>query len=278
MSEAAVTADVNRELESLLPFASSTREVELTHRKACRTHAKQLDNALTEVETLLASVPNHLAWLFYSVMPSDGSLGGHLSFWDIKRANQKRDYFFAAELNRLRSVCARVLDPSFDSHPNFDVLKHFCAKSAHNLMQAMSDKKITGTKHDASGSPACLTRSRNQLPKPAAVNGLPCSVIIIGASRTKPGTVNAAIVGYYQSLAFRSLAPGTQTMRRAILERFRAEHGDKRLGTLPQKFVTHMLSRMGPAAARPAAPLSRWHGAPRRSQFHPRSKREYRRS
>ncbi len=73
---------------------------------------------------------------------------------------------------------------------------------------------------------------------------------IIGASRTKPGTVNAAIVGYYQSVAFRSLAPGTQTMRRAILERFRAEHGDKRLSTLPQKFITHMLSRMGPAAAR----------------------------
>jgi integrase len=32
----------------------------------------------------------------------------------------------------------------------------------------------------------------------------------IGASRTKPGTVNAAIVGYYTSLAFRELAPGTQ--------------------------------------------------------------------
>lgn len=32
----------------------------------------------------------------------------------------------------------------------------------------------------------------------------------IGTSRTKPGTVNAAIVGYYQSLAFRELAPGSQ--------------------------------------------------------------------
>jgi integrase len=73
---------------------------------------------------------------------------------------------------------------------------------------------------------------------------------MIGASRTKPGTVNAAIVGYYQSLAFRSLAPGTQAMRRAILERFRVEHGEKRLATLPQKFIAHMLSRMGPAAAR----------------------------
>jgi integrase len=73
---------------------------------------------------------------------------------------------------------------------------------------------------------------------------------MIGASRTKPGTVNAAIVGYYQSLAFRSLAPGTQKMRRAILERFRTEHGEKSIKTLPQKFIFHTLSRKAPAAAR----------------------------
>jgi integrase len=73
---------------------------------------------------------------------------------------------------------------------------------------------------------------------------------LIGASRTKPGTVNAAIVGYYQSLAFRSLAPSTQAMRRAILERFRLEHGDKRIAMLSQNHVAHMLSRMGPVAAR----------------------------
>src|SRR5215471_3687772 len=36
----------------------------------------------------------------------------------------------------------------------------------------------------------------------------------VGASRTKTGTVNAAIVGYYTCLAFRELAPGTQVMRR----------------------------------------------------------------
>jgi hypothetical protein len=123
VSEAAATADVSRELESLLPFASSPRDGERTHRKACRAHAKQLDKALTEVQALLASVPNHLAWLSYSVMPSDGIWGGHRSFWDPERANQKR--IFAAELNRLHSVCAQVLNPRFDYHPNFDVLKHF---------------------------------------------------------------------------------------------------------------------------------------------------------
>src|ERR1700751_440218 len=51
--------------------------------------------------------------------------------------------------------------------------------------------------------------------------------IEIGAKRPRAGSVNAAIVGYYQSLAFRELAPGTQRARRNILERFRVAHGDR---------------------------------------------------
>src|SRR6516162_9436663 len=39
----------------------------------------------------------------------------------------------------------------------------------------------------------------------------------VGADRTKPGTVNAAIVGYYQCLAFRELSASTQSKRRFIL-------------------------------------------------------------
>jgi integrase len=84
----------------------------------------------------------------------------------------------------------------------------------------------------------------------AALAGVTAPPSMIGASRTKPGTVNAAIVGYYQSLAFCSLAVGTQNMRRAIFERFRTEHGDKHIATLPQKFIVHMLSCMKPVAAR----------------------------
>jgi integrase len=84
----------------------------------------------------------------------------------------------------------------------------------------------------------------------AALAGMTAPRHEIGASRTKPGTVNAAVVGYYQSLAFRELAPGTQAMRRAILERFRITRGDKRVATLPQKFIAHMLLQMGPVAAR----------------------------
>jgi len=72
----------------------------------------------------------------------------------------------------------------------------------------------------------------------------------IGAERTKPGTVNACIVGYYTCLAFRQLAPRTQQDRRAILERFRERHGDKRIALLPTEFIERMLNQMKPVAAR----------------------------
>src|SRR4249919_329449 len=49
------------------------------------------------------------------------------------------------------------------------------------------------------------------------------------ASRTIPGTVAALTVAYFNSLAFTNRAPETKRTRRNILERFRAEHGDKRI-------------------------------------------------
>jgi integrase len=68
----------------------------------------------------------------------------------------------------------------------------------------------------------------------------------IGINRTKPGTVNAGIVGYYQSLAFRALAPSTQTERRNILEHFRGDPynlGDHRVATLATEFIVKLLNR-----------------------------------
>ena len=45
--------------------------------------------------------------------------------------------------------------------------------------------------------------------------------VVIGAKRTKSDTVNEAIARYLGSAAFTNqLAPSTQAMRRAILERF----------------------------------------------------------
>ena len=73
---------------------------------------------------------------------------------------------------------------------------------------------------------------------------------LIGVDRTRPGSVTAAIAGYYTSLAFRSLAPSSQHKRRLILERFREKHGNKRIDTLPQQFIRHILDQMAPFAAR----------------------------
>jgi hypothetical protein len=57
-------------------------------------------------------------------------------------------------------------------------------------------------------------------------------------------------VSYYQSSAFKDgLAESSQKMRRAILERFRADHGDKRIGTLPKKALQGILNKKSPAAA-----------------------------
>lgn len=64
----------------------------------------------------------------------------------------------------------------------------------------------------------------------------------IGANRTKAGTINALIVNYYKSAVFtEALAAETQRMRRNILERFRADHGDKRAAFLRQDHVNQLL-------------------------------------
>ena len=81
----------------------------------------------------------------------------------------------------------------------------------------------------------------------AALDGPPTP---IGYERSKSGTVSATIAAYYLSLDFAALAPGTQGMRRAILERFRAEHGDKPIALLPSKFIALSLHKLKPHAAR----------------------------
>ena len=72
----------------------------------------------------------------------------------------------------------------------------------------------------------------------------------VGVALTKPGTVNAALVGYYTSRAFQEMAPGTKLQRRAILERFRNVNGDNRLHLLAQRDIVKMLGQLGPHARR----------------------------
>jgi integrase len=76
--------------------------------------------------------------------------------------------------------------------------------------------------------------------------------IEIGAKRTRPGTVNAAVIGYFNSSAFQSLAPESRRTRRNILERFRNQHGDKRIALLQRVHIDRMVAaKVGtPATAR----------------------------
>jgi integrase len=74
----------------------------------------------------------------------------------------------------------------------------------------------------------------------------------IGASRTLPGSLNAALVKYYQSSAFtEGLAKSTQGPRRALLERFRKERGDRPLRELQHRHVQAIISKLtSPAVQR----------------------------
>jgi len=73
----------------------------------------------------------------------------------------------------------------------------------------------------------------------------------IGAGYSKPGSVHAVVSSYLDSQKFfGSKKPGTQRMRRGILERFRAKHGDWPFAQLPAEWIEKLLDSMPPHAAR----------------------------
>jgi integrase-like protein len=72
----------------------------------------------------------------------------------------------------------------------------------------------------------------------------------IGAKRTVPGTVNAALISYYQSSAYKGLAASTQMNRRAILESFRNDHGGKRVALMHTQALQAILSAKRAVAQR----------------------------
>jgi integrase len=86
-----------------------------------------------------------------------------------------------------------------------------------------------------------------------AMKGERAPRVEIGANRSRPGTVTAAVVGYFGSLAFASLADGTRRIRRQTLERFRAEHGDKGIATLARTHIERMINAK---AATPGAAIN----------------------
>jgi integrase len=66
--------------------------------------------------------------------------------------------------------------------------------------------------------------------------------IEIGVGRVKSGTVAALSLAYFNSVAFGNLAKATRRERRIILEKFVAEHGDKRVVMLQRSHVEKMIA------------------------------------
>src|SRR5262245_4445376 len=69
---------------------------------------------------------------------------------------------------------------------------------------------------------------------------------LIGANRHDPGTVEAVVTAYVNSKSFGGFAAATQRMRRALLKRFCAEHGDKRLAMMEPRHVAKLLELLEP--------------------------------
>lgn len=58
----------------------------------------------------------------------------------------------------------------------------------------------------------------------------------IGETKTVAGTVNAALIGYFESAMFRALGESTRKTRRRILENFRIDHGDKPMAPMSERY------------------------------------------
>jgi integrase len=82
----------------------------------------------------------------------------------------------------------------------------------------------------------------------AALAGAP---LPIGAARTQQGSLSALVVAYYGSAEFRALSPISTKTYRNVLERLRAEHGDKPVALLQPSHVRRLVAARAetPAAA-----------------------------
>ncbi len=72
----------------------------------------------------------------------------------------------------------------------------------------------------------------------------------VGRSKTIPGSFSDLIASYYRTPGYLNLAPITRKTYRNDMERFRKEHGDKRVTALTSEHIDKLLALM---ADRPAA-------------------------
>src|SRR5260221_6720122 len=73
-------------------------------------------------------------------------------------------------------------------------------------------------------------------------NALAGQPLQIARSQTKPGTIRALAMSYFNSLAFRSMKPSTQSVYRNIIDRFCVEHGEKGAVTLKREHITRLMA------------------------------------
>lgn len=73
----------------------------------------------------------------------------------------------------------------------------------------------------------------------------------IGAKNIPPGSVSALVASYYRTSDFTGLSDSTKATYRGIIERFRADHGDKRVAHLQRQHVQKIIGEKSetPAAA-----------------------------
>jgi integrase len=83
----------------------------------------------------------------------------------------------------------------------------------------------------------------------AALGGDPMPTPI-GIGRSGPGTVAAAVAGYLGSAAFAGLAEYSQRLRRSVLERLRAEYGNKKIADMERR---HVIALIDSKAGKPGA-------------------------
>lgn len=63
----------------------------------------------------------------------------------------------------------------------------------------------------------------------------------VAAARVRPGSVSDLVARYYHTSDYRALSPTTQATYRGIIERFRLEHGDKRVAKLEREHVRRII-------------------------------------
>lgn len=84
--------------------------------------------------------------------------------------------------------------------------------------------------------------------------------LVIGAGRTRPGSINALAVVIYASAEWKMLKPATQATYRGIIERLRTDYGDKPVAGIRQNHVLTMRDKRAatPAAANNLLKVLRW--------------------